>query len=750
MKQLQAGDKIVRQMTRDGAVELNKATGGAESISARDSPVNAGSIGNAVNPGNSKSDSYVSAKSPASSHASNTQSPGGNGDGESLYIIGGVVDRVQTERAAAKKRIHRKANMEIYNRVNKRPETSRLQFTEAERNDKTMSKAIRKSDKAADRYARAQGKIPKENLLTHKRVSDKPNGKTETRLIFRESDKPTNGKLKHALERPAQEAANVTHKQISKYEGDNIGIQAAHSTEKAAEGAARKLGAGYRHLKFRHYRAADKAGQAAVKANAKALYQRSLRQNPNLKNAGALQKAWYKRKIKREYAKAFRAGKVGAKGAATTVKTVGVSKAAAGKLAVGKAAFLKAMMVKVAMFIKLMAVKAAKVMALKVLLPVAAIFFLLILLMVGISSCMAMFGGGFSQIIATTYTAEDEDILGAHSDYTALENALADRIANIHNEFPGYDEYRFYLDPIGHDPHELISFLTALYFAFTQEEVQATMQNLFNQQYVLTLTPIVEVRTRQETHTGSWVDSEGNVHFYTYTVTVQYDWYVLVVTLVNRTISEVAAEILTPEQFEMFLILMETQGNRPDLFGGEPLTAQEILSLVNFGLELPRIFRPAEQNASGAERPTQTQGQPTQTTNNPDIPPATLPDSRFAAMMAVAERYVGYPYVWGGSNPVTGFDCSGFVFWVINQSGVGSVGRTTANGLYNFTITIPYYEARPGDLVFFQGTYNTRGASHVGIYVGGGRMIHAGNPVGFASKETVFWQRHFKAFGRLP
>jgi len=365
--------------------------------------------------------------------------------------------------------------------------------------------------------------------------------------------------------------------------------------------------------------------------------------------------------------------------------------------------------------------------------------------------------GGFGQVIATSYTAEDEDILGAHNDYTALENQLADRIANIPNDYPGYDEYRFYLDPIEHDPHELIAFLTAIYLAFTQDEVQATMQNLFNQQYILTLTPIVEIRTREETRTGTNLDGST----YSYTVTVEYEWRVLVVTLVNRGIRAVAADILTPEQYEMFLVLLETQGNRPDLFGGDGLAIglseherNEQFRLMFTGLFQTGQGTTEQTQAVGGTSGQRTQGQ-RQTTggNAANIPPAYVVDSRFPAMIAEAEQFLGYRYVWGGSNPATSFDCSGFVSWVINQSGAGNVGRMTANGLYNHTVTITPEEVRPGDLVFFQGTFNTRGASHVGIYTGGGMMIHTGsNPAGvsFVSIHTAYWTRHFKAFGRLP
>ena len=711
MKQLQAGDKIIRQMTRDGAVELNKATGDAANISARtasDMPTSTGGRG-----------------SPDSSTAKNVQKPGSKSDGDNMYIIGGVVDRVLMERKAAKKRRVKKANAEIYKRSQPKPEISKLKFTDAELAtpgrlgehdakrpvNPAILKAEYKAQKAISNYEKAQGKIPKKKSLTIERVSDKPNGKTETRLTFKEGNKPLNGKLQHVLDRPKQEVGAFLHKQVSKHEDDNTGIKAAHSTEKAAENTARALITGYRYLKLRPYRAALQAERKAVKANVNALYKRSLHQKPELKNANVLQKAWHKRKIQREYAKSIRhGGSTGTRGAAAIVK-----RTARG---IGNA------VIKV--------VKTFK--NVKLLVTVSAIFLILVFIMLGVSACSVMLGG-LNTIIATSYTAADEDIQGAHNYYTALENALASRIANIRNEFPGYDEYRFFLDSIGHDPHELISFLTVLYNSFTQEEVRATLRNLFNQQYILTLTPIVEVRTRTE------FDSEGNPF------TVTYNWHILVVTLVNRSIRTVAEETLTPEQFEMFLVLMETQGNRPDLFGGEPLSIAELMSHTSF--ELPRMFRPAEQDADGADSQPQTQ-QTNYYLSSPDIPPATLPDSRFSSMMDIAEEFIGFPYVWGGSNPATSFDCSGFVSWVVNQSGAGSVGRMTANGLYNHTVTIPYYEARPGDLVFFQGTYNIRGASHVGIYTGNGMMIHAGDPISFTSIRTAYWRNHFKAFGRLP
>jgi len=573
LKELKAGDKLVQQMTRDGAVEVNKATGAAANISER----------------NTEADP-----------AQNVQSPGD----DSMHIIGGVVGRVSMERQAAKKRRAKKANAEIY-----------------------------------ESY------------------------------------------------RPKREAASFVHAQVSKHEGDNTGLQAAHSAEKATEYGVRKIGDGYRRLKFIPHRAAFRAEEKVIKANSKALYERSLRLNPELRNANPIKRAWHKRKIKRDYAKAFRQGNKGVQQAA------GTAKKATRRVGRGIVKTIKSVKTK------------------KMLVLFGVLFLMLMLIMTGVSSCMAMFSGGFNMIISTSYTAEDEDILGVHGSYVAHENALENRIANVPNEFPGYDEYRFNLDPIGHNPHELISYLTARFQAFTMDdpEVQVAIAALFARQYVLTFTSIVEVRTRTETHTGT--DAEGNT--YSYTVEVQYNWYVLVTTLVNRGLSTAALENLTPEQAEMFLVYMETQGNRPDLFAGSPFASGEDFQHY-------------------------------------EIPPDALSDTTFAAMIAVAERYLGYPYVWGGSNPATGFDCSGFVWWVITQSGVGSIGRTTANGLLNHTTIIPANEARPGDLVFFQGTYNTQGASHVGLYVGDGMMVHAGSPVSYASIRTPYWTRHFLAFGRLP
>lgn len=662
MKELKTPDKIVQGMTRDGAVETNKATGNAANISARDAP-------------------------DASPTDENIQDSGG----DNLHKIGGVADRVLSERNAIKKRAVKKENAKIFKRGQRGPESSRLKFTDAELADPAMSKVIRKSDRAADRYEKARANIPKEKVLSIERVSDRPEGKSETRLTFRERDKPPNGKLTHALERPGREAALAVHSEVRKYEGDNSGIEAAHFTEKVAEGAARKIGDGYRYLKAQPYKAAFRAEEKAIKANATAHYERTMRLNPELEHANPVKRELQKRKIKRDYAKAFRQGNVeGAKKTAATAK-------------------------KAAQKTKETAEKAVRFAARhwKGIVVIGGGLLLVILLFSGLSSCGAMFGGGFNAIIGTSYTAEDTAIIGADADYTTLESALAARIANIESEYPGYDEYRFFLDEIGHDPFELASYLTAIFNGYTQEQVQAELQRLFNQQYVLTLAPITEVRYRTETYTDTWTDPEtGESYSDTYTVEVPYNYYILNVTLKNESLGSVAAANMTAEQLEMYAVYMETKGNKPHLFEGNPY--------VNRGEY-----------------------------TDYDIPPDALTDTKFAAMIQEAEKYLGYPYVWGGSSPSTSFDCSGFVCYVINQSGVGSVGRTTANGLMDYCAIIPLSEAKPGDLIFFQGTYDTTGASHVGIYVGENMMIHCGNPISYASIDTSYWTSHFYAIGRL-
>ena len=348
---------------------------------------------------------------------------------------------------------------------------------------------------------------------------------------------------------------------------------------------------------------------------------------------------------------------------------------------------------------------------------------LLVVMMISgmIGSCSVMFQGGSDVVIETSYTAEDEDILGVEADYCALEYALQARINNIESEFPGYDEINITQDQIGHNPYELASYLTVVFENYTRSQVQSTLQQIFAAQYELTFDSVVETRYRTETktrtvtytdpETGEFYDEEEE-----YEEEVPYDYYILNVTLDNKGLANILLSAgLTDDQMMRYGLLMQTLGNKPEIFGDNPyaIAIQDVLHY--------------------------------------DIPGEALTDERFRRMITEAEKYLGYPYVWGGSSPSTSFDCSGFVSWVINHCGNGwNVGRLTADGLKNICAIIPRSEAKPGDLIFFQGTYNTTGASHVAIYVGNGMMIHCGNPIQYASIDTAYWQAHFYCFGRLP
>lgn len=335
-----------------------------------------------------------------------------------------------------------------------------------------------------------------------------------------------------------------------------------------------------------------------------------------------------------------------------------------------------------------------------------------------LSSLFNVMNLGGALIAGTSYSAEDSDIIGANDDYTALETALKEKINRTEADYPGYDEYRYDIADINHNPYVLTSFLTVLYEDFKRADVQGALQALFDKQYTLTYTPEKEVRTRTISKTRTVTDPvTGAETEESYDVEEEYDYWILNVKLTNNTMeAAVAAQGLTEDQLQRFALLNQTLGNRPDLFGSDiyshPTTASDILKY--------------------------------------DIPPEALSDEKFKRMITEAEKYLGFPYVWGGSSPSTSFDCSGFVSWVINHSGNGwNVGRTTAEGLRQKTSIIPADEAKPGDLIFFQGTYNTAGASHVGIYVGNGMMIHCGNPIQYASINTPYWRQHFYCYGRL-
>ena len=689
-KKLKPRDKITQKMSRDGLIEVNETAGTAELVSGREQDADFFKP-----PEQAAQEAAQQLPHPSSGAAARPHTPelSPKRDDAAAERVLEHIDAAHT-RAASKKAI-KQAQREAAAKT----KTSRLQFTEEERATPELQKAIRKSERATDRLDEARTAIPKKKVLTKERTFDEATGKGKTRLRFEEKEKPIpGGRQQHnPLSRPMQEVGVFVHNKIHSVEKDNSGVEGAHKSEELAErgirAGARQMRKSRRSRKLKPYRAAAKAEKAAFKANADFQYQKALHDNPQLAASNPVSRFWQKQQIKRQYAKAVRTGgaKSARKAAENTRKAAKKTAEATKKTAAFVGRHWKAFLI------------------------AGCALLLFIMISAGISSCSSLFSGGITSVISTSYVSEDADMLGAEADYAALEAELQSRIDNIERDHPGYDEYRYDLDNIEHDPYVLTSILTALHLEYTRAEVQSTLAMLFERQYTLTLTEETEVRYRTERRTGSYTDADGNTQTYTYTVEVPYNYYILNVKLENFNLSHLPVYIMTEEQLSMYAVYMSTLGNRPDLF--------------------PHSAYP---NASTLREPTYY-----------EIPPEALEDETFAAIIAEAEKYLGYPYVWGGSNPNTSFDCSGYVSWVINHSG-WNVGRLGAQGLCNICTPVTGTQARPGDLIFFKGTYDTPGVSHVGIYVGNGMMIHCGNPISYANVNTTYWKNHFYAYGRLP
>ena len=477
---------------------------------------------------------------------------------------------------------------------------------------------------------------------------------------------------------------------------NNSGVEAAHFTEGSAEGAAR-AGSRFQYgRKLRQYKKLERLEKKANKDAVDSIFAERMKSDPQ---AGSnLFSRWrQKQAIKKEYA----AAKAGAAAAESTA--AGTAKAAQGTASMTEKAF---------QFVQSHS---------HIIIGIAAVGLLVLVIAGSVSSCSVLINGGGNVVLGTSYTAEDEDLKGVETDYTKLEDKLRKQIDRIETDHPGYDEYRYNLAEIGHNPYELASLLTVEFENYTRSQVQARLQSIFEAQYELKLEEKVEIRTRKETRVGyRYNPITGTGHTYTYQVTVQYEYKILNVTLLNRGVDYVARNSgLTDDQLQRYEVTLDCRGNRDDLFAG-----------IAF----------ATPDGAGSSGEYQDY----------DIPGEALTDEKFRKMITEAEKYLGYPYVWGGSSPSTSFDCSGFVSWVINHCGNGwNVGRQTANGLMGKCDIIPKSEAKPGDLIFFQKTYNTSGASHVGIYVGNGMMIHCGNPISYASIETNYWRQHYYCMGRI-
>ena len=505
------------------------------------------------------------------------------------------------------------------------------------------------------------------------------------------------GKPKKPGNLAADALSGKAHQSVRNADQDNnSGVEAAHFTEGSAESAAR-AGSRFQYgRKLRQYKKLERLEKKADKDAVDSIFAERMKSDPQA-GSNFFSRWRQKQAIKKEYA----AAKAGAAAAENTA--AGTAKAAQGTASITEKAF---------QFVQSHS---------HIIIGIAAVGLLVLVIAGSVSSCSVLINGGGNVVLGTSYTAEDEDLKGVETDYTRLEDKLRKQIDRIETDHPGYDEYRYNLAEIGHNPYELASLLTVEFENYTRSQVQARLQSIFDAQYELKLEEKVEIRTRKETRVGySYNPITGTGHTYTYQVTVQYEYKILNVTLLNRGVDYVARNSgLTDDQLQRYEVTLECRGNRDDLFAG-----------IAF----------ATPDGAGSSGEYQDY----------DIPGEALTDEKFRKMITEAEKYLGYPYVWGGSSPSTSFDCSGFVSWVINHCGNGwNVGRQTANGLMGKCDIIPKSEAKPGDLIFFQKTYNTSGASHVGIYVGNGMMIHCGNPISYASIETNYWRQHYYCMGRI-
>ena len=564
----------------------------------------------------------------------------------------------------------------------------RLQFSDADLAEPKLEKPIKRVKKAAAKADKAQAKIPKKTVVKKERGFDPATGKVKMQLHFEEVDKKKPpSKLTHAVrDAPANFVLSQVHREVRQSEDDNVGVEAAHKVEQAVESGGRLVRSAHRAHQLKPYRAAIRAEKKLERANLDALQKKAEIDSPT---SNPVSKWQQKQAIKKQYAAAKhnQAAQTTAKAAENTAKAA--KKAAEKAEKAGKYVWEHRRGFAIA----------------------AAILLMLAFLLNGLSSCSVIMDGVGSGIAASTYPSQDADMLGAEAQYCEMEAELQ-RYLDTYESTHDYDEYHFDLDTIEHDPYVLISMITALHQGeWTLDEVQGTLQMLFDRQYILTEDVVVETRYRTETDT--WTDADGNTHTDTYQV--PYDYYICTVTLENFNLSHVPVYIMSEEQLGMYATYMATLGNRPDLFPGSGYIGKYMEgSYTDY-----------------------------------DIPPEALNDEAFAAIIKEAEKYLGYPYVWGGSSPSTSFDCSGFVSWVINHSG-WDVGRLGAQGLCNICTPVSSANVKPGDLVFFTGTYDTPGVSHVGIYVGNNMMIHCGDPISYANLNSSYWQSHFYRYGRLP
>ena len=725
--ELKPKDKVVLRMTRDGAVEENLTEGTSEKVSKRledaqlDTPHDAETVNmteevrkrrqlrpdELENPESQteaqtsetaqeyKPDDLPVSDEPTS-HAPHSDGyhahPVDYGKAFADTAVTGRVNRPRAERQIDGEAVLEKAaetSAEMPDFSSDAPASRRIERLE------------RKSQKAHERLDAAREKLPTKKVVKKERVFDEETGKGKNRLHFEDELKIPKGQSKLQFEadktvrKVGDTLASGIHGKIHEVEQENSGVEAAHKTEIAAESVVRH----YQHHTERSankpFEKVSKLEQKAEAADRKLHFEKTVAENPEMKTSRAnMNKHYQKQHIKKEYAAARKAG---TQTASTTTKSTG-----------------KTIRAKASDKVKDFIAKNKKVFA-----WLGAGLMILILLSAGISPCTAMFTSTTSSVIATSYLSEDDAMTGAEAQYCQMEAELQSYLDNYERTHD-YDEYHFDLDAIEHDPYVLISILSAFNEGeFTLDEVQGLLQTLFDQQYILTEDVEVEVRYRTETRTGTTTvtdpeTGETSTETYTYEVEVPYNYYICTVTLENFDLSHLPVYIMNEDQLSMYSAYMSTLGNREDLFPGS-------------GYVDKYIENPPDDYTVNAEY---------------------LTDEKFATLIAEAEKYLGYPYVWGGSNPSTSFDCSGFVSYVLTNSGLVNTGRLGAQGLYNVCSPVSSADVKPGDLVFFVGTYDTPGVSHVGIYVGDNVMLHCGDPIQYTSINTSYWQSHFYAFGR--
>ena len=661
-------------MTRDGLIEVNETKETAERVSRREREADFSKPKEqAAQEAAAQNAAELPPVSPDASPLPLTPELPHRQDTATAERVMERIDAAQTRKAS------NKAAQKAQRDATVKEKSSRLQFTEEELSTPELEKYIRKSDKAADRLDAAKAAIPKEKKLVGERTFDEATGKAKTRLRFTEQEKPINGGKAHSnpLSRPAQEAGIFVHNKIHSVEKDNSGVEGAHKSEELAEKGAkygtRKIREGYRSHKLKPYRAAAKAEKAAEKANVNYLYHKTLHENPQL-TSNPLSRFMQKQQIKRQYVKAAKTG-----GAATAKKAAENTRKAAKKTAEETK--------KAVAFVGRHPAG--------VCIAVAALL-LFIMVSAGLSSCGAMFSGMMNGVLGTSYTSEDSDLVATENNYAAKETELQQRIDNIERDNPGYDEYRYDLDNIGHNPHELASYLTALLQSYTPQSAQAELNRVFDKQYTLTLTEEIEVRYRTETRTGTRTvtdpeTGETSTETYEYEVEVPYNYYILNVKLTNRPINSFVSELLTAEQLEMYRVYLETSGNKPLIFGGgsPDVSASEDLSGVQF---------------VNGTRPGNT------------------------AIVDIAKRQVGnvggQPYwSWFGFNSRVEW-CACFVSWCYGQMGLSEprFAACQSQGIPWFTSrgqwgARGYENIAPGDAIFFDWDLDGS-ADHVGLVIG--------------------------------